>query len=190
MLCVMLPHRHYGRPLFWYLGVAGLVLPSPCNTMAGRSLANVCLAHVEHRPDTNGRCRGDGERALGVQAVCDTEKATNAWHRQGTQQNKEHPQSTQTTVNRHNSLTKHRAPSKEQHTLYWQLPVCSHGLCRHNRLWPNVLQLYMFTASHSSGNIVTTIFCKQAHPVTGNPSVLPLLAVLAPAGLQPMHVCV
>ena len=43
-----------------------------------------------------------------------TDKATNTWHRQGTQQNKEHLQSTpgQTTINRQNSQTKHLAPLK------------------------------------------------------------------------------
>ena len=37
-----------------------------------------------------------------------TEKAAQAWHRQGTEQNNKHVQSAQTTVNRHNSQTKHR----------------------------------------------------------------------------------
>ena len=45
---------------------------------------------------------------------CYTEKATKAWHREGTQQDKEHLQSTQTTVNRHSSQNKNRPPSNEE----------------------------------------------------------------------------
>ena len=47
---------------------------------------------------------------------CYAEEATKAWHRQGTQQHKEHRHSTQTTVKRHNSHTQHRAPSKNEPT--------------------------------------------------------------------------
>jgi len=43
---------------------------------------------------------------------CYTEKATKAWHHEGTQQDKEHLQSTQTTVNRHSSQTKDRPYQK------------------------------------------------------------------------------
>ena len=46
--------------------------------------------------------RGDGGQSY-------TGKATKAWHCQETQQNIEHLQATLTTVDQHNSWTKHRA---------------------------------------------------------------------------------
>ena len=42
-----------------------------CNTirMAGRPLPKLCLVHMEHCMGMYGRCRGDGDCALGVQAA-------------------------------------------------------------------------------------------------------------------------
>lgn len=69
-----------------------------------RSEARACTSNVTTRVAQHAR-QGQGGR-------CYTEKAAKAWHRQGTKQNPDHLQSTLTTVDRHNSPTKHRAPSK------------------------------------------------------------------------------